>query len=307
MARHVVTGAFGYIGRRVARLLLQGGHEVRTITTHPEKPNPFGERVRAFPYDFDRPGRLVSHLQGAAALYNTYWIRFEHGGQTYEQALRNTRTLFECARRAGVKRVVHVSVTQAELNDPLPYYDGKAKQDQLLRSSGVPYAIVRPTLVFGRGDILVNNIAWLLRRFPVFPIFGSGEYRLQPIYVGDLARRCVELAETTENVIEDVVGPERYTFEALVRMMAQELGEPARLIHVPPALGLAAGRLIGLMVGDVLLTADEVRGLMRNKLTSEQEPLGEVRFSSWLREHAVELGRGYESELARHFDWSPSD
>lgn len=307
MAQHVVTGAFGYIGRRVARLLLERGEEVRTITTHPQKPNPFGERVRAFPYHFDRPERLISHLQGAAALYNTYWVRFEYGDLTFEQALRNTRTLFECARRAGVKRAVHVSVTQAELNDPLPYYDGKAKQEQLLRSSGLSYAIVRPTLVFGRGDILVNNIAWLLRRFPVFPLFGSGEYRLQPIYIGDLARRCVELAASTENVTEDVVGPEGYTFEALVRLMAQQLGEPARLIHVPPALALAAGRLIGLMVGDVLLTPDEVRGLMRGKLTSEQEPRGEVRFSSWLREHASELGRGYESELARHFNWSPSD
>lgn len=185
-----------------------------------------------------------------------------------------------------MKRVVHVSVTQAQPNDPLPYYDGKAKQEQLLMSGGVSYAIVRPTLMFGRGDILVNNIAWLLRRFPLSPIFGSGDYRLQPVYIGDLARLCVQLARSTENGTRDVAGPEGYTFEALVR-----------LIHVPPALGLAAGRLIGLMVGDVVLTADELRGLMRGKLTSQQQPLGAVRFSRWLHEHVGDLGRGYESEL----------
>lgn len=180
---NVVTGAFGYIGRYIARRLLESGEAVRTITTHSDKPNPFGPAVEAFPYNFDQPDELVASLRGATALYNTYWIRFEHGGMTFQQAVRNTHTLFECARQAGVKRIIHISVTKASLESRLPYYRGKALQEQALMDSGVSYAIVRPTLVFGREDILVNNIAWLIRRFPLFPIFGCGQYKLQPVYV----------------------------------------------------------------------------------------------------------------------------
>lgn len=302
---NVVTGAFGYIGRRIARQLLQTGQRVRTITTHPEKPNPFPQQVEAFHYDFNRPDDLIRHLEGARVLFNTYWIRFEHDGQTFEQALENTRVLFDCARRAGVKRIVHISVTRAAVGDPLPYYDGKARQEQALRQSGVPYAILRPTLVFGRGDILVNNIAWLLRRFPLFPIFGSGDYRVQPIYIGDLARLCRHAADRTENLEWDAAGPETLTYKQLVRATAQAIGARSLLIHLPARIGLALGRLVGLVVGDVILTKQELRGLMQEKLTTDEAPRGELRFTAWANENSTRLGRSYASEIERHFDWSP--
>ena len=191
---NVVTGAFGYIGRYITRHLLEQGGSVRTITTHPDKPNPFGEAVQAFPYNFDQPDQLIDSLRGASTLYNTYWIRFNYGGDTFEKAVRNTATLFECAKEAGVGRIVHISVTQASAKSDLPYYRGKAQQEQALANCGVPYSIVRPTLVFGKEDILVNNIAWLIRKFPVFPIFGSGQYKVQPVFVEDLARIAVTSA-----------------------------------------------------------------------------------------------------------------
>ena len=170
----VVTGAFGYIGKYIARHLLDRGEQVTTITAHPDKPNPFGANVKAFPYNFDRPDELTASLQGAATLYNTYWVRFEYGGVTFRQAVQNTVTLFNCAKAAGIRKIVHISVTHASPDSRLPYYAGKGLQESALINSGVPYSIVRPTLVFGKEDILVNNIAWLIRTFPVFPIFGSG-------------------------------------------------------------------------------------------------------------------------------------
>ena len=298
---NVVTGAFGYIGRYITRELLRREQHVCTITTHPDKPNPFGSRVKAFPYDFEYPDRLTARLEGAERLFNTYYIRFEHGGATFDQAVANTRTLFESARRAGVQKIVHIGVTNSDPDDELAYYRGKAQQEQALRDVDVDYAILRPTLVFGVEDILVNNMAWLIRQFPVFPIFGSGEYRLQPVFVGDLARIAVEAADRVGPEMLDVIGPETYTFESFIREIADALRPATRMIHVPPRLGHAIGKPIGWLMGDVLLTWDELKGLMREKLMSEVAPLAATNFSVWLRQHKEELGRAYTSELDRHF------
>lgn len=300
---NVVTGAFGYIGRYIARHLLESGEAVRTITTHPDKPNPFGGAVEAFPYGFEKPEGLVARLLGASTLYNTYWIRFEHGGATFRQAVQNTITLFECAKKAGVERIIHISVTNSSLQSRLPYYRGKALQEQALIDSGVSYAIVRPTLVFGKEDILVNNIAWLIRKFPVFPIFGSGRYALQPVHVEDLAAIAVACARNSPSVAVDAIGPETFTFEEFVRVIAVRIKPSVRLVHIPPALGIALGQAIGLAVRDVLLTRDELLGLMEGVLTSDQVPNGATRFTDWLEVHGDEIGLAYSSELGRHFRW----
>ncbi|MBI2359127.1 MAG: NAD(P)H-binding protein [Deltaproteobacteria bacterium] len=297
----VVTGAFGYIGRYIARHLLDLGETVRTITTHPDKPDPFGGAIEAFPYNFHQPDKLVATLRGASTLYNTYWIRFEHGGATFEQAVQNTSTLFECAKKARIERIVHISVTNASLESRLPYYRGKALQQQTLIDSGVSYAIVRPTLVFGKEDILVNNIAWLIRKFPVFPIFGSGEYKLQPVYVGDLAAIAVACASDSKSIVLDAVGPETFTFKEFVKLISARIKPSVKLVHVAPAIGVALGQAIGLAVRDVILTRDELRGLMEGMLTSGQAPNGLTRFTEWLEMHKDEVGCSYSSELGRHF------
>jgi len=297
----VVTGAFGYIGKSIAGQLIAQGEEVRTITTHVSRPNPFAGAIAAFPYDFDQPERLTEHLQGATILYNTYWIRFEHAGLTFEQAVRNTATLFECARAAGIRKIVHISVTRAYEDSPLPYYAGKARQERALMELGLPYAVLRPTLVFGEGDILVNNIAWLMRHFPVFPIFGSGEYRLQPVFVGDLAELAIGASRRASSGSEDILGPEDFTFKQLAELIAAQVRPGLSLMQVPPWAGIAAGRLIGWVVRDVILTADELRGLMAEYLTSDEPPNGTTLFSEWVAKNKHSLGRRYASELARHF------
>jgi uncharacterized protein YbjT (DUF2867 family) len=302
----VVTGAFGYIGRYITRRLLEAGESVRTITTHPDKPNPFGAAVEAFPYNFERPDDLVDSLRGASTLYNTYWIRFEYQGVTFKQAVCNTATLFECARRAGVEKIVHISVTNASTQSGLAYYHGKALQEQALIDSGLSYAIVRPTLVFGKEDILVNNIAWLLRKFPVFPIFGSGMYSLQPVYVEDLAAIAVASAQKAELIVIDAVGPEAYTFRQFVSLIAAQIKPSVKFIRMPATLGIALGHVIGAAVRDVILTRAELQGLMDGMLTSRQPANGPTPFSTWLKAHKDEIGSSYSSELGRHFHWRQS-
>jgi uncharacterized protein YbjT (DUF2867 family) len=305
---HVVTGAFGYIGKYIARKLLLRGEELRTITTHPEKPNPlvgegpFSSKIKARPYNFDKPDALIDSLRGAETLFNTYWIRFEYGGATFANAVQNTRTLFECARKAGVRKIVHISVTHATVSE-LPYYQGKAQQEQALADSGVPYSIVRPTLVFGDEDILVNNIAWLVRKFPVFPMFGSGRYRVQPVFVEDLARIAVDCSQQSGNQTLDAIGPQAFTFEEFVNLIIDAIKPSMKIVHVPPAVGLAIGKLIGRAVHDVILTRDELQGLMDELLTSSQSPNGTTRFSEWLEANCETVGKHYTSEIARHFNW----
>ncbi len=299
----IVTGAFGYIGRYIAAELLSRGKSVRTITTHPEKPNPFGDQVEAFPYNFDNPEALTETLKGCDVLFNTYWVRFDYKSWSFAQALENTRILFDCAKQAGIRKIVQISVTNCSEDDTLPYYRGKAQQERMLKELGIPYSIIRPTLVFGKEDILVNNIAWTIRKFPIVPVFGSGDYRIMPIFVEDLARLAVDSAERDSSEIFDAIGPETFTYRELLETISDALDRNVRFVKMPPWLGLSLGRIIGLIVRDVLLTKDELHGLMASKLTSTQAPKASTKFSEWVKNNAYELGASYTSELKRHFHW----
>ena len=298
---HIVTGAFGYTGQHIARRLLEEGRRVRTLTAHPGRPNPFGDRVEAVPYRFDDIGALTASLRGAAVLYNTYWIRFERGDMTFERAVENSRTLIRAAKEAGVRRFVHVSIANPSLDSPLPYYRGKALVEEALRESGLSYAILRPAVLFGDQGILINNIAWFLRRFPAFAVPGSGDYGMQPIHVEDLADLAVNMAGKDENVTIDAVGPETYAFGDLLRLMKSVLGSRALILHAPPTMVLVFTAILGRMIGDVILTPDEIKGLMANLLVSDQPPTASTRLSDWLRENASWLGTRYMSEVRKHF------
>lgn len=298
---HTVTGAFSYSGRAIAELLLARGHEVQTLSRRPEPADPLSDRVEFAPLDFSDEAALRDRLRRTRVLYNTYWIRFPHRGSSYERAIANTRRLLAAARAAGVERVVHLSVTNADALSQLPYFRGKGVLEQDVAASGLGYAIVRPTLVFGRDDILVNNIAWTLRRFPVFLVPGGGAYEVQPVSVVDVARIAVDAGEGDEDVIVDAAGPETYTYDGLVRLVARAIGRRARIVHVPLPFVLLAARAVGLAHRDVMLTREELRGLIAGLLTSSQPPGGSESFRGWLGVQREELGRSYVSELARNF------
>lgn len=295
----VVTGAFGYTGAAIARHLLKAGRQVRTLTNHPRDPNPFGAAVQIAPLDFADFKGLVRNLEGAAILYNTYWIRFPIRGATHADSVENTLILMRAARDAGVGKFVHVSISNAAQSSPLPYFRGKGILEEEIANSGLRFAILRPTVIFGPGDILINNIAWILRRFPIFAIPGAGDYRLQPVFVEDVAELAVTAAREPAHSIVEAAGPEIYRFDELVRMIADAVGSRAQIVPVPPALALGAARLIGFLMRDVTLTRDEIAGLSSNLLIAEGTPAGRTRFSDWLRDNADRLGTHYASELAR--------
>jgi len=173
--------------------------------------------------------------------------------------------------------------------------------EEAILSSTLRYVILRPTVVFGAEDILLNNIAWFLRRFPIFGLPGDGSYALQPVSVEDLADLAVRLGQRDENSIVDAAGPETYTFEEMVQLIAAAVQSKARIIHVHPDLALLFTRLTSYFVRDVVLTEDEIAGLMAGLLVSDNPATGRTSFRQWLAGNASTLGRGYRSELARHF------
>ncbi|HXP79508.1 MAG TPA: NAD(P)H-binding protein [Verrucomicrobiae bacterium] len=297
----VVTGAFGYTGKYITRRLLNSGRRVRTITGHPKRANCFGNQVEIASLDFSDRASLVRSLRGAAVLYNTYWVRFNHGRATFDDAVAHSRVLIQAAKEAGVRRIVHLSIANPSLDSHLPYYSGKAQVEKAIMDSGLSYTILRPTVIFGIEDILINNIAWFARRFPLFAIPGSGQYRLRPMFVEDLAELATSYARQENSLLLDAVGPEVFTFEDLVHRIALAVGREARFLHVSPRAALQMLRCVGPLVGDVILTREEIEGLMADLLVSKQPATGQTRFSSWLTKNANALGTRYASELQRHY------
>ncbi len=297
----VVTGAFGFSGQRIAEKLLLRGEKVRTLTNHSQPGSALFGRVQVSPLDFADTQQLTESLRGASVLYNTYWIRFSYGGLSHERAVHNTKVLIQAAEAAGVKRIVHISITNPAMDSPLPYFRGKAELEQAIRSSSLSYAILRPAVLFGEGDILINNIAFMLKRFPLFAIPGNGEYHIQPIFVDDLAELAVEGGQRLDSYTVDAVGPESYTYRELVKMIRSAIGSKSLIVHLPPGLVRLASGVLGAILRDVILTEDELKGLMSDLLVSHAPPTGRTSLGGWIKSHAGTIGKTYASELARHY------
>ena len=297
----VVTGAFSYTGQFIARRLLAEGRRVRTLTNHPHRPGAQDIEVDVAPLQFTDRAALVESFRGASVFYNTYWVRFRHGGIGFGDAIANTRILMSAAAEAGVRKVVHISVSNPSVDSHLDYYAGKARTEEIVRESGLPWAVVRPTLIFGPGDILINNIAWLLRNMPVFVIPDLGTYRVQPVAGDDVAEIATWAANQAENVVVDAAGPEIISYAELVSSVAVVLRRRPRYLHLPPAWTLLAADVVGLFVRDVVLNRQELQGLMEELLVSHEAPRGKRHVDDWLLMSAGSLGRSYASELNRHF------
>lgn len=304
MSTIAVTGGFGYSGSHVSRRLLAAGHRVLTLTNSPRRPSELSHRLQVSPLEFDHLDSLTSTLEGCSTLVNTYWVRFDYGGFSHAQAESNTRVLFAAAKNAGVRRIVHVSITNPSIHSDLPYFAGKARIEQALTELGIAYSIVRPAVFFGGQDILINNIAWMLRRLPVFGVFGDGKYKIRPIHVEDFASIIVDECAASGDRTMDAVGPESFSFRELVSMLATAIGVRRPLVSVPRFLGYLVARIVGLFVRDVVLTHDEIAGLTANLLASDAPSMGSISLSDWAREHRQTLGVRYASELARRRDRS---
>jgi NADH dehydrogenase len=297
--RIVITGVFGNSGGFIAERLLRQGARVDTLTNSPQRSSPLQGRVGVHPLAFDQPQRLVRALQGADVLINNYWVRYEAGGFSYQRAVENTRVLLAAAKKAKVKRVVQVSITNADSSSPYGYFRGKGQIEEALQATGLPHSILRPAVLFGDDEILTNNVAWMLRSFPVFGLFGRGDFRLRPIHVEDLADLAVKEVGATGKHVLNAVGPERPTYREWVKEIAVAMGVKRLIVPMHPRLGWAAGVVMGWVRQDAVLVWEEIDALMQNRIDVAGPATGKTRLSAWLKEAGPRLGQNYRNEIAR--------
>ena len=305
---HVVTGAFGYTGRWIAHHLLEKGVQVRTLTNAVGRDDPFDGRVEVHPLDFDDHAALVESLRGAEVLYNTYWVRYNHRRRNFEHgiAVENSKRLFKAAAEAGVERIVHFSVAHPHKAPDWTYFRGKVAVEKYLNDSEYCFAILRPTVLFGgHRNVLINNIAWMLRKFPIFGVFGMGNYPIQPVHIKDVARVAVEQGESRENVTIDVTGPETFRYKEYIGVMAKSMSLRRIILPMPPFVGWLFGKFLGLLLQDLVITRAEIKGLRRGLMASDEDPLGQLKFSEWIAEHGKDFGKRYQNDLKERKYRSP--
>jgi len=298
----VVTGAFSNIGRAVAVTLLRRGWTVRTLTNR--QPGADDPRLDTSPLTFVLEA-LVGALRGADALVNTYWVRMPEHGATFERAVANSRILVDAALAAGVARVVQVSVSNASTASRLGYYRGKALVEEHVASRAPSWAIVRPTLVVGPRDVLTSNIAWFIRRLPFVVVPSDGEYPLQPVVIDDVAEILADQVESSTCATLDAAGGERFAFRDYVRLVAEAVGRPARLVPVPPRAMLTLLRGLGRVLHDVVLTREELAGLRDGMLVSRASASAPSSVRAWLLVNGGRLGRRYTNDLMTRRGASP--
>lgn len=294
----VITGAFSYTGAAVAQEILNRGWDVSTLTNR--TPSECMKGITASPLRFEYE-YLREVMSGADVFINTYWVRYPFKGMTFEKAIENTKILLSAVKDAGIPRFVHVSVSNADKGTNLGYYRGKCDFEKMVIDGGVSHAIVRPTLIVGPNDVLTNNIAWFLRRFPIFFVPGGGNYRLQPITLNDTARIIADAVESKDSYTVDAAGPEVFTFREYVECIAKACHLKRLLINTPNWMSLAAIKAIEPVLGDIILTREELLGLEQELLYSHSTNIGKSSVSEWLKEYGGAIGRDYVNDIKRHF------
>lgn len=299
-----ITGVLGYSGRYIAAEAARRGYRVIGLTDSADRlPNPQGYELRPLPWS-----TAENVLAGVAVLINTYWVRFSYAGKghaafSHDMAVENTIKLFAAAQAAGVQRIIHTSITHPDAQSELPYFRGKAALEEALEATGIPHSILRPAVLFGETpaeSILINNMAWALRHLPAVATFGRGNYRLQPIHVQDFADLALDEAEqTAPHRIINATGAETYSFRELWRLLAQGMHLHRPVLPVPASFGLLAAQVLGTLMGDIMLTREEIAGLSQGRLAVDTPPAGQRSLRAWVGQYADALGRTYESELAR--------
>ncbi len=299
MNKVIVTGALGYSGKVITEKLLEQGYIVKTLTNSLQRTNPFGNKIEVAPFNFNQKDKLIKSMETFDTLINTYWVRFNHKKFNHSDAVTNTKILFDSAKTAGIKRIIHVSITNPNINSDLEYFRGKGILEEYLETLSLPFSIVRPAVLFGRDDILINNIAWMIRHLPVFGVFGDGSYKLQPIHIDDFAQIIIEEAKLSDNRYINAIGPETYTYKMLCQTIMDILGIKKNIISVSPYIGYLAGKLISNMKGDVTITREEIKGLMDNLLYVDDLPMGNKKLSEYIQTNKDRIGKIYANELSR--------
>ena len=275
-----VFGGTGFLGRRVVRHLLGRGFRVRVASRHPERapalPGPDGAGAESVGADVHDEASVASALVGASAAVNAVGLYVERGGRDTFRAVHveAAARIARLAREAGVERLVHVSGIGADPASASGYIRARGEGEAAVREAFPGAALVRPSAMFGPDDRFLTTLARLLRSLPVFPLFGRGRTRLQPVHVEDVAEavaRIVAGAPGAGHPCYELGGPRVYSYAELLRVVADRTGARARLVPLPFALWEALAFLAGFAPG-APLTRDQVALMRRDNVASRDLP-----------------------------------
>jgi uncharacterized protein YbjT (DUF2867 family) len=296
-----LTGAFSYTGRYIGQELLRRKISFQSLTNHP-RPSVFpSASIPVAPLQFQDAPSLIATLRKSTILVNTYWIRYPAKGISHETAVQNIEFLVQCAKQAGIHKIIHISVSNPSKDSQLSYYKGKAEAEEIIQQSGIPFTILRPTLVFGKEDVLLHNIAWLLRYFPFFVFPSPSTCFIQPIFAEEVGCFAVESIHSYPNQTMDLAGPEVVSMKEMVQKIGRATGYTRPIYSTSLGITMAAVRILNTILHDRIITEEEILGLQNNLLVSSQPPLGKISFSDWLVQEGSSLCSHYINDYKRFF------
>ena len=277
-----VTGATGFVGRHIVELLVERGHRLRALVRNPRR-LPFRHRdtIDVVPGSLADAAAVRALVAGADAVIHLVGIIVERGAATYEAVhVTGMRAVLAAARDAGVGRFVHMSAGAAR-DEPgaTPYHRTKAAAERLVIASGLSHVVFRPTLVSGPGNAPIATLARVHRFAPLVPIFGAGDFPLQPVWVGDVAQAFALAAEGTGAGVCELGGPAVITYEEFVRAIGRASGHPRPLVHVPLGLVRLGARLVTPLGALAPITSDQLQMLLEGSVAPNNalEPVFGIR------------------------------
>ena len=268
-----VTGGTGFVGRHIVNLLIERGHRVRALVRRSGiLPFAHADRGEKVVGQLGDPAALGTLVAGADVVIHLVGIIAERGAHTFDAVhVEGTRAALAAVRAAGCRRFVHMSAAGArDAPGATAYHRTKAQAEELVRASGIPAAVFRPSFIIGPGNVPVATLARLHRWLPVVPVFGDARFPLQPIAVGDTALAFALAAERSEFTgTFELGGPDVITYEEFVRAIGRASGRPRPVFHVPLPLVRAAARVFGLLGPWAPITSDQLQMLVEGSVAPE--------------------------------------
>jgi NADH dehydrogenase len=257
-----VFGGTGFLGSAVARTLLERGCSVRVATRRPQRvrSSAHSGRLTAVRADVNDETSVEAAVAGARAVVNAVGLYVEKGAETFESVhVRGAANVARLAARSGVERLVHVSGIGASTVSPSSYVRARADGEHHVNESFRDAAIVRPSVLFGPGDSFLAAIDAISRLSPVFPLFGNGDTRMQPVYVDDVAGAVARIVDepAMRTTLCELGGPRVYSYRAIIEAVLDYRGRRRMLLPIPFGVWTLQAKLLSLLPNPPL-TGDQV-------------------------------------------------
>lgn len=277
-----VTGGTGFVGRSIVRRLLSRGEQIRVLYRGERRRFIQDERIEWIPGEIGSRESLLCGMKGADAVIHLVGILVEPGGQTFEKLhVDGTQNVVEAMKQSGVRRLLHMSALGTGPNAASRYHQTKWRAEALVLAAPPDATIFRPSLIFGREDRSVNLLAKIASYSPVVPVLGSGENRLQPVWVEDVSEAFVRSLKNpiTYGKSYALCGPAVYTFNHLIDLILRSKGISRPKVHLPVWAMKGPASLAEWILPRPPLTRDQLTMLQEDNICSEDDAAKELGFS----------------------------